>query len=58
MEIFNWTLGLVVSLLFTAFCISGILSAPAVVILYAFGLSLGLIATGACTITLIFGIGY
>lgn len=58
MVIFNWTLGLVASLLFTAFCISGILSAPAVIVLYAFGLSIGILCVGVCAITLIFGIRY
>ncbi len=58
MPIVLWTLASIFSILFTGFCISGIMALPGTVILYAFGVSIGLIATGVSLITLIFGLSY
>ncbi len=58
MPIVLWTLILIFSIVFTGFCISGIMALPATVMLYALGVSIGLIAVGVSLITLIFGLGY
>lgn len=58
MPIVLWTLALIFSILFTGFCISGIMALPATVILYAFGVSIGTIGVIASTFILIFMLGY
>jgi hypothetical protein len=58
MHILISTLGLVLSILFTVFCISGIMALPGVIMLYAIGLSIGLILTGASVMLIIFSLEY
>lgn len=58
MQVFLCTLILIFSLVFTGFCISGIMALPGTVMLYAFGVSIGLIVVGASLLTLVVGLNY